>query len=88
MWTEGGSESIKFINVIPPTAVAWLLQYSASRIEHRDGFYSHKRLTMRFKMVNLFWILRFGKNSRLNGLETENKTSKKYKREFLEESSY
>ena len=42
--------------LIPPIAVAWLLQYSGSRVEHRDGFSSHKWLAMRFKMVNLVWI--------------------------------
>ena len=51
--------------LIPPTIVAWLLQYSGSRVEHKDGFSSHKWITMKFKMVNLFWILRFGKNSGL-----------------------
>ena len=56
---EGGPESTKFINLIPPTAVALLLQYSGSRVEHMDGFSSHKWLTIEFKMVNLFWILRF-----------------------------
>ena len=29
-------------NLIPPTVVAMLLQYSGSRFEHRDGFSSHK----------------------------------------------
>ena len=38
----GGSESTKFINLITPTAVAWLLQYSGSRVEHKDEFSSHK----------------------------------------------
>ena len=38
----GGLKSTKFINLIPPTVVAWLLQYSGSRVEHRDGFSSHK----------------------------------------------
>ena len=38
----GGPESTKFINLIPPTVVAWLLQYSGSRVEHMDGFSSHK----------------------------------------------
>ena len=32
----------KIYNLIPPTAVSWLLQYSGSRVEHRDGFSSHK----------------------------------------------
>ena len=35
-------ESTIFINLIPPTAVAWLLQYSGARVEHRDEFSSHK----------------------------------------------
>ena len=39
---EGGPESTKFINLIPPTIVAWLLQYSGSIVEHRDGFSLHK----------------------------------------------
>ena len=39
-------------------------------------------------MVNLFWILRFGKNSGLNYLETENKNEVKYERKFLEASGY
>ena len=34
----GYSESTKFIP-IPPTIVAWLLQYSGSRVEHRDEFF-------------------------------------------------
>ena len=38
----GGPESTKFINLIPPTTVAWLPQYSGSRVEHRDGFSLHK----------------------------------------------
>ena len=42
MCIEAGLESTIFINLIPPTAVAWLLQYSGSRVEHRDGFSSHK----------------------------------------------
>ena len=65
--TKGGPKSTKFINLIPPIVVARLLQYSRSRVEHRDEFSSHKRLTMRFKMVNLFWIVRFGKNSGFYG---------------------
>ena len=28
--------------LFPPTAVALLLQYSGSRVEHRDGFSSRK----------------------------------------------
>ena len=58
-----GPKSTKFINLIPPTVVAWLLQYSGSRVEHRDEFSSHKRLIVRFKMVNSFWISGFCKNS-------------------------
>ena len=57
------SESKKFVNLIPPTVITWLLQYSGSRVEHGDEFSSHKRLAVRFKMVNLFWILWFGKNN-------------------------
>ena len=33
---------IKKIYILNPTAVAELLQYSGSRVEHRDGFSSHK----------------------------------------------
>ena len=29
-------------NLILPIAVAWLLQYSGSKVKHRDGFSSHK----------------------------------------------
>ena len=39
---EGGPKSTKFINLIPPTVVAWLLQYNGSRVEHKDKFSSHK----------------------------------------------
>ena len=73
----GGLESTKFLNLIPPTAVAWLLQYSGYRVEHRDGFSSHKCLAVKFKMVNLVWIHGFCKNSELNWLKTENEMSKK-----------
>ena len=38
----GFPESIKFINLIPPTSVALLLQYSGSMVEHRDVFSYHK----------------------------------------------
>ena len=38
----GPSESTIFINLTPPTVVAMLLQYSGSRVEHNDGFSSHK----------------------------------------------
>ena len=34
------SESTIFINVIPHTTVAWLLQYSGSRVEHTNTFLS------------------------------------------------
>ena len=37
----------------PPTAVVKLLQYSGSRVEHRDGFSSHKRLTVKAKIGEL-----------------------------------
>ena len=40
-----------------------------------DGFSLHKWLAMKFKMVNLFWILGFCKNSEVKCLETENKIS-------------
>ena len=43
--------------------VAKLLQYSGSKVEYRDGFSSYKRVAVKFKMVNLVWIFRFGKNS-------------------------
>ena len=32
----------QYLYLIPPTAVARLLQYSDSRVEHKDGFSSHK----------------------------------------------
>ena len=38
----GGPESTKSINLIPPTVVALLLQYSGSRVEYKDGFSSCK----------------------------------------------
>ena len=38
----GVPESTKFIIPIPPTAVAKLIQYSGSRVEHRDEFSSYK----------------------------------------------
>ena len=40
--TKGRPESTKFINLIPLTSVALLLQYSGSKVEHKDGFSSHK----------------------------------------------
>ena len=33
--------------------VAKLLQYSGSRVEHRDGFSLYKRFAVKSKMVNL-----------------------------------
>ena len=39
-------------------------------------------------MVNSIWILGFHKNSGILMVETESKTSKKYKTEFLEASGY
>ena len=58
----------------PPTAVAKLLQYSGSRIEHRDEFSSYQMIYSRLKMVNLFWILGFGvKTVRLLMMKIENK---------------
>ena len=38
----GGPESTKFITKIPLTVVAMLLQYSDSRVKHRDEFSSYK----------------------------------------------
>ena len=32
-------ELTKFINLIPSTAVAMILQYSGSRVKHRDVFF-------------------------------------------------
>ena len=37
----GYAEINKIYNLISPTAVAWLLQYSGSRVEHKDGFSTH-----------------------------------------------
>ena len=33
----------QYLYLFTPTAVAKLLQYSGSRVEHRDGFSSYKR---------------------------------------------
>ena len=44
---------INKIYILNPTAVAKLLQYSGSRVEHRDGFSSYKRFAVKSKMVNL-----------------------------------
>ena len=41
-WARRWSGINKIYNLIPSTAVAMLLQYSGSRVEHRDGFSSHK----------------------------------------------
>ena len=46
-WHEGYLKSTKFINLIPSISIALLLQYSGSRIIHRDGFSSCKLLEMR-----------------------------------------
>ena len=40
--------------IIPPTVVAWLLQYSGSRIVLSDGFSSHKCLIVKLKLENSF----------------------------------
>ena len=40
---------INNIYILNPTAVAKLLQYSGSRVEHRDGFSSYKRFTVKAK---------------------------------------
>ena len=53
---------INNIYILNPTAVAKLLQYSGSRVEHRDEFSSYKRFAVKSKMVNLVWILGFDKN--------------------------
>ena len=37
------AEPTKFMTKFPPTVVVKLLQYSGSRVEHRDGFSSYKR---------------------------------------------
>ena len=50
--TVGLPEPTKFIILIPPIAVAKLLQYSGSRVEHRDGFSSHKMICSDSKMMN------------------------------------
>ena len=51
--------------LIPPTVVALLLQYSGSRIIHRDGFSLWKLLILSFTLVIMVWILGFCKNSEL-----------------------
>ena len=53
---------INNIYILNPTTVAKLLQYSGSRVEHRDGFSSYKRFAMKSKLVNLVWISKFDKN--------------------------
>ena len=57
--------------LFPPTSLAWLLQYSGFKVEHRDGVSLHKCIAVKAKMVNLFRILRFGKNKEISCLETE-----------------
>ena len=58
----------------PPTTVVTLLQYSGSRIEHKDEFSSYQMIYSRLKMVNLFWILGFCvKTVRVLMMKTENK---------------
>ena len=47
---------INKIYILNPTAVAKLLQYSGSRVEHRDGFSSYKRFAAKSKTVNLVWF--------------------------------
>ena len=54
---------INKIYILNPTAVVKLLQYNGSRVEHRDGFSSYKRVAVKSKMVNLVWILRFDENN-------------------------
>ena len=61
---------INNIYILNPTAVAKLLQYSGSRVEHKDEFSSYKRFTVKSKMVNLVWIMGFAKNS--EGFDDEN----------------
>ena len=42
LWALRWSKINKIYNLIPPTVVAILLQYNGSRVEHKDGFSSHK----------------------------------------------
>ena len=68
----------------PPTSVVKLLQYNGSRVEHRDGFSSYKRFTMRFKNGEFqFGFSGLGKNRRVDGLQTENKMKKFKKKNSL-----
>ena len=53
---------INNIYILNLTTVAKLLQYSGSRVEHRDGFSSDKQFAVKSKMVNLVWISGFDKN--------------------------
>ena len=62
-WHGGWSGNQKNLYLFLPIVVAWLLKCSGSRVEHKDGFSSHKRFAVRFKMVNSIWILGFHKNS-------------------------
>ena len=41
-WAQRMVRINKIYNLFLPTDVAWLLQYSGSRVEHRDGFSWHK----------------------------------------------
>ena len=68
--TLGVSESTKFISEIPPTVIAKLLQYSGSRVKHRDEFSSYKLLIRSLRLVNSIWILSFDKNRGVGWLET------------------
>ena len=34
-----GIRNQQYLYLFPPIVVAWLLQYSGSRVEHRDGFF-------------------------------------------------
>ena len=53
---------INNIYILYPTAVAKLLQYSGSKVEHRDGFSLYKQFAVKSKMVNLVYISGFDKN--------------------------
>ena len=68
----GVPESTKFINLIPPTAIAWLLQYSGSRVEQRDGFSSCKLFAVGSKRWISLWIKGVVKIVEVNGLQAEN----------------
>ena len=54
---------INKIYILNPTTVVKLLQYSGSRVEHRDEFSLHKCFAVRFKNGEFqFGFLRFAKN--------------------------